>query len=445
MRPDSAWEHARQRYLKRSALEETWKLEGIKPELWPALKGVILIPALAEGDELFATLKALADNEPCALTQLLVLIIVNHRCDAPANLKLQNLADLERLRTYAASSAKPAHLNLGWIDAAGINTYLPANRGGVGMARKIGADLVLPHLHPTSLLIHLDADTLTQGNYASTLLDYARQSGFYAGVVAFAHRSCSDSAQQHAMEDYELHMRCHVAGLHWTGSPYAYPSIGSTMVSSAHAYVRAGGMNMRQAGEDFYFMQQLAKTGRIAPITETCVFPAGRFSTRTPFGTGQSIRQACIDNAPLRLFYPFTCYTALRCWLQLVTKNPAADATHLLNLLRRDCEEGAHFLHTAGFERTWTRLQLNHSCTDKKIHAFHEWFDALKTWRFIRTLGEQRGGAVTAHTALGEFLPLLDADQVPQRYLNEDRKTGLDEQATRRRGKKMGRSDANTR
>ncbi|MDY0212380.1 MAG: hypothetical protein RBR06_05200 [Desulfuromonadaceae bacterium] len=420
MRPDPAWAHTLKRYLKRSALEGGWILEGTKPEIWPVLKGVILIPALAEGDELFATLETLTYNEPCALAQLLVLIIVNHRCDAPAELKRQNLADLERLRTYAASPTKPSHLNLGWIDAAGINTCLPVDRGGVGMARKIGADLVLPYLHSASLLIHLDADTHTQGNYASTLLDYARQGDFYAGVVAFAHRPCTESAQQHAMEDYELHMRCHVAGLHWAGSPYAYPSIGSTMVSNAHAYVRVGGMNMRQAGEDFYFMQQLAKTGNIAHINETCVFPAGRFSTRTPFGTGQSIRQACINNAPLQLFYPFACYTALRRWLQLVTTNPDTGATHLLMLLRRECEEGARFLHTAGFEHTWMRLQNNHTCTDKRIHAFHEWFDALKTWRFIRTLGEQWGGAVAAHNAIDEFMPLLDADaeQVPKRYLS---------------------------
>lgn len=420
MSPASAWERARQRYLDRSALQGAWELEGVAPEVWPTLKGVILIPALAEGDELFATLDALTRNEPCALARLLVLIVVNHRCDASAELKQQNLADLERLRTYAASPAKPMHLNLGWVDAAGAATCMPSSRGGVGMARKIGADLVLPQLNPAALLIHLDADTRTQRNYASTLLRYAQQRDFYAGVVAFAHRPCSAATQQRAMEDYELHMRCHVAGLHWAGSPYAYPSIGSTMVSSAAAYVRAGGMNMRQAGEDFYFMQQLAKTGRVVPINATCVFPAARFSTRTPFGTGQSIRQACITNLPLQLFYPFACYAALRYWLQLVTTNLDADAARLLLLLQREHAHAAQFLHTAGFEHTWTRLQHNHTCAAKKIHAFHEWFDALKTWRFIRTLGEQLGGAGAAPSALGEFLPLLNAAQVPQRYLHEE-------------------------
>lgn len=419
MKPDQAWEQARQKHFKRSGLQGGWKLEGFEPGIWSTLKGVILIPALAEGDELFATLEALAGNEPYALAQLLVLIIVNHRCDAPPELKQQNLADLERLRTYAASPAKPVHLNLGWIDAAGTDTCLPVDRGGVGMARKIGADLVLPYLHPTSLLIHLDADTLTQKNYASTLLTYARRHDFYAGVVAFTHQPCSAATQQHAMEDYELHMRCHAAGLRWAGSPYAYPSIGSTMVSNAHAYVRAGGMNMRQAGEDFYFMQQLAKTGNIAHINETNVFPAGRFSTRTPFGTGQSIRQACLDDAPLQLFYPYACYTTLRCWLELVTKNPATDAAHLLILLRHESECGAQFLHTAGFESAWSRLEHNHTDRNKKMRAFHEWFDALKTWRFIRALGEQLGGAVTARSAIGEFLPLLNTDLVPQRYLSK--------------------------
>jgi hypothetical protein len=42
---------------------------------------------------------------------------------------------------------------------------------------------------------------------------------------------------------------------------YAYHTVGSAMAVKAYQYVKVGGMNRRQAGEDFYFIQKLVHSG----------------------------------------------------------------------------------------------------------------------------------------------------------------------------------------
>ncbi len=412
-----SWEHMRQRYLQRSALTGAWQIARLAPGTCCDLEAAIIIPALAEGDELFATLDSIAHTSDRALNKVLVLVVVNQRSDAPADIGRRNRADLERLPQYARTTPQ---LNLAWIDAASTTTALPPKHGGVGMARKLGADLLLPYSAPHTVLAHLDADTRVQRNYVATLVEYAQRKAFYAGVTAFRHELCTDPRQQHTIEDYELHLRCHAAGLKWARSPYAYYSIGSTMASSAYAYVKCGGMNVRKAGEDFYFLQRLAKTGTVESMEETCVFPAPRISTRTPFGTGQSILHAYNAQEPLQLFYPLQCYAVLRTWLELVTTSPSLSSSALLTQFQRDTPRGAQCVRAAGFAQVWTRLQKNHKDTHRRIKAFHEWFDALKSWQLIRTLGIEMGAPWPARAVIEDFLPLLDRKQVPQRYRSGD-------------------------
>ena len=418
--PRHSWNHACERYLRRNRIKGDWSIQGFQPH--PNLKGVILIPALAEADELFATLNALEQNPATYLGKFLILVIVNHCCNAELSSINQNRADLKQLQCMSQYTP----LQLGWIDAASSTTCLPAKKGGVGMARRIGADLVLPAISADTLLVHLDADTRVERNYLKTLTDCAELRSFNAGVIHFEHQRSHNPMHQCAIEDYELYLRCHAAGLKWAGSPYAYISLGSTMVSRAAAYIQAGGMNLRKAGEDFYFLQQLAKTAGIQQISGTCVYPSARLSERTPFGTGQNLRLSSSAHEPLRQFYPFECYALLRVWLHCVDANPAASAIDIIAQLSCHSEVAAKFIIESGFEYTWERLQKNHANADKRRGAFHEWFDALKTWRFIRTLGEQGAnleksrhgpGPITAAEAITSFAALLNPEDIPPRYL----------------------------
>jgi len=61
------------------------------------------------------------------------------------------------------------------------------------------------------------------------------------------------------------------------------------MASSASTYVKFGGMNRHQAGEDFYFLQKIIPHGNFVDLNSTCIFPSPRPSTRVPFGTGRAM------------------------------------------------------------------------------------------------------------------------------------------------------------
>src|SRR5213594_3575687 len=88
-----------------------------------------------------------------------------------------------------------------------------------------------------------------------------------------------------AIAAYELHLRYYVRALRYAGFPYAHHTIGSCMAVRADVYKKQGGMNKRQAGEDFYFLQKIIPLGHFTDLTETKVIPSSRPSDRVPFGT----------------------------------------------------------------------------------------------------------------------------------------------------------------
>src|SRR5690606_30362640 len=102
------------------------------------------------------------------------------------------------------------------------------------------------------LIISLDADTLVEPNYLQALRKEFDLQDAWAAVIDFAHPLAGPVEQQAAILAYEIHLRYHVLGLRYAGSPYAFHTVGSAMACTAEAYVAAGGMNRRQAGEDFY-------------------------------------------------------------------------------------------------------------------------------------------------------------------------------------------------
>ena len=90
---------------------------------------------------------------------------------------------------------------------------------------------------------------------------------------------------------YELHLRYLIHAQRFCGHPFAYHTVGSSMAVRRQAYMQQGGMNTRQAGEDFYFLQKFIETGKLFEIKSTVVYPQARISLRVPFGTGKAMHQ----------------------------------------------------------------------------------------------------------------------------------------------------------
>ena len=69
------------------------------------------------------------------------------------------------------------------------------------------------------------------------------------------------------------------------------------------------------AGEDFYLLQQLSKTGcKISMIEKAFVYPSDRHSERVPFGTGKAVGDI-IENGNWQTYHP-NCYRDLALMLK---------------------------------------------------------------------------------------------------------------------------------
>lgn len=393
------------RYCASRAIDGPWHITGNDRSDFSM---VVVIPALAESANLPATLDSLAANPPDHLDETLILLVVNQRPDSTLEDKKDNRHTLRKL---AADSWKRPGLQLAWIDAASPGLELPIKGGGVGLARKIGFDLALQRLSfgkSDPLLIALDADTLVRPDYLPALHSHFRDATAGAAVIPFCHQPGNDPAHEAAIARYELFLRSHLLGLTLAGSPYAFHTVGSTMACRATAYTRAGGMNRRRAGEDFYFLQQLAKAAGVATLSGTVVYPSARPSCRTPFGTGRSVNALLTGDAEAVLFYPAACYALLGDWLQLVRKQLEADGATLLLLAGQRSALLAEFLSTENFPSLWDRLRANHGQADTRLKAFHDWFDGLKTTRLIHHLCAASFPRCSPETVVPQLLKAAD-------------------------------------
>lgn len=371
------------KYLQTRAITAPWRIEGCADT---GFAGAVVIPALAESGRLFATLRSLAAHPPELLSRFLVLVVVNHRQDAPECDKADNLATLVRL---AAGDHALAGLRLGWVDAATPGRELPAKGGGVGLARKIGHDLALNRFDyrgNAPLLVSLDADTLVDASYLPAIINHFRAASTGGAVIPFRHQEGSTLVEQAAIVRYELFLRSYVLGLKLAGSPYAFHTVGSAMACTAAAYCRMGGMNGRTAGEDFYFLQQLHRTAGVRRIKGTVVRPAARPSHRVPFGTGRTIAR-CLEGTEQSIaFYRPACFRILGAWLDLVKRPVATEGEALLSQASAISPHLADYLATLDFPAVWERLRRTHRQPEALLRAFHGWFDGLKTMRLIHHL-----------------------------------------------------------
>jgi hypothetical protein len=168
-------------------------------------------------------------------------------------------------------------------------------------------------------------------------------------------------------------------------SPYGYPTIGSTMVCRADAYAVVAGMTRRAAGEDFYFLQKLQKTGGIDVITATTVYPSPRASERVPFGTGAAVARGLREGGGERRVYNPESYRIIGAWLAAVT-DCGRDADELLEIAESIRAPLRRFLERHRFGEVWPRLRRNASSPEQLRAQFHRWFDGFRTLRLIHHL-----------------------------------------------------------
>lgn len=378
------------------------------------VEAVVVIPAMAEYESLPTTIESLALNPPADLAATLIIVVVNNGTGPCSDVRDNNRATLEWLRAAQAERRYP--VRIAYVDASTAVAYLP-DRGGVGPARKIGMDWAVEVLHrndhPSAPILCLDADTIVDANYLPVVREHFRAPGAWAAVIDYAHRPEGPAGQRAAIVLYEIFLRCHVLGLGWAGSPYAFHTIGSAMACSAEAYCAVSGMNRRRAGEDFYFLQELAKTGSVASLRDTVVCPSGRVSNRVPFGTGRQMMDAsCRAGCRQRLYNPAS-YIALRYWLQIV-RDGLADSGELLMGRAADASPPvADFLKQRDFTEKWDRIRAQTSDPARLHRQFNSLFDGFETLKLFHHLRDNGLPDVDIMTGAQSLLTQIGHDFPP--------------------------------
>lgn len=320
--------------------------------------------------------------------RVLAVVVVNARTDHDASVHARNAALLAAGTEGAREPAPGVWFRAGEPDLVLVDRASPGRRfgvrDGVGLARKIGSDLALaladriasPWIHFT------DADAVLPASH----FEVAAPRGTSALVRNFEHVASGDVQVDDAHRRYELALRYYVEGLRWAGSPYAFHTIGSIMGVDRDAYAGVRGVPRRQAGEDFYLLNKLAKLGPVVRVPGEPVQIRSRTSARVPFGTGPAVSRLMQDPQGPRIYAPES-FRALRAWLAVLGRAEAGewderDLDELAPGLRERLEDA---LERVGAREPLQRLHARHHGSTR-ARQLRTWFDGFRTLKLIHAL-----------------------------------------------------------
>lgn len=412
------------KYLESAAAGAIWSLysEGLDD-----IEQVVVVPAYAEREMIFRTLASLAANPEPSLRRTLILCVINNKMDAPAadkennaqtlellkcliqrkSLRNLNLTDVQNRNNLQSIADRPVRLGL--VDAASSGFEIPSGVGGVGMARKIGMDKALQLLMASPvaprLILSLDADTLVRPDYLTAVRHAFSSSRAMTGVIAYEHVLPEEAMERAAICRYEIFLRFWVHGLQYACSPYAFHTIGSALATTAESYLAVRGMNRRAAGEDFYFLNKLAKIGPVHKIVQTVVYPSSRVSGRVPFGTGAAMGKILSGQGGEPPFYDPRVFIILKQWLALMARSFGSTETEIQTQARAIHPELASFLNRRGFFHVWPKIRANLKDEKTWNRQFHYWFDGFETLKMVNDLT----GSVYPRVRLAKALPEMMA------------------------------------
>ena len=266
-------------------------------------------------------------------------------------------------------------------------THPIPDKQGVGLARKIGADvacvLIGQNIISSTWLHSSDADTQLPNNYFTSLVEHQTQTSV-AACYNFTH-TCDNEVIARANATYEQALRYYVAGLSYANSSYNYFTIGSVLAFKAQAYVTVRGFPKRSAGEDFYLLNKIAKLGEILWLKHCVLRLEARMSDRVPFGTGPAVKQIVelSEKGEHYHYYHPQVFERLKSLLSNFTS--LHQYRDNLSPWYKSCSEDIEYaLQAIGFEAFIEKQKaMNEIQFNKQLLV---WFDAFKTLKFIHAL-----------------------------------------------------------
>lgn len=355
--------------------------EFIDAVVLPSVSMIIMIPCLNE-PEIYRTLESLWSCVPIR-SFCEVIVVVNESENSSQAVKCFNQETYLKLFERKKENDRPA-LILHPIYARSVN----AKHAGAGMARKIGMDEAVRRFNdinkPNGVIISTDADCLFSPNYLQRIESvFSENKSCFAATLNFKHRvdEMADPKQKLGIQLYEDYLHYYKRALDFAGFPDSIYTIGSAFAVRAEAYVKQGGMNRRQAGEDFYFLNKLTKLGEIIEIDDAFVYPSARVSDRVPFGTGAAMTKWMNEDGDLTVTYNFAAFLDLKVLFNQVDSLFRNNADEIfMASLPASVQE---YLQTLEFSRKLAEINRNSSSLPSFRKRFFQYFDGFLILRFL--------------------------------------------------------------
>ena len=362
---------------------------------------IVVIPCFNEPD-LLTTLNTLWNCKRTINCSVEVIVVVNSGEDSSDEVLGQNNI------TYQSV--------IGWIndhqdDKLSFHIIhiknLPKKHAGVGLARKIGMDEAVARFNDiknsNGIIVCFDADCMCDKNYLVAIEKHFKNNPNAIGCsIYFEHPTEGNAFDQNVYDgiiNYELFLRYYNQGLRYSGFSYAYHTVGSCMAVRSNVYQKQGGMNRRKAGEDFYFLHKIIPLGNFSEISDTCVIPSPRVSSRVPFGTGKAIEKWLKDDSQVFLTYHPDTFTDLRAFFQKI-----ADLYGNNKMATQFPVSVQHFLERNNFEEKLKEIKLNSSNQLTFRKRFFNWFDGFMVLKYV-------------HFARDNYYDQIDVSEVSKKLL----------------------------
>jgi len=408
---------------------------------------VVVIPACNESAHLLEIL-------PQAKLPSLLVVVVNEPYQTSCEVRENNqkLMNLVRDRGHCIWKSKApwrmflhddAHSDqdILLIDRCAPNLTLAAD-GGVGQARKIGADLALSLIEQGKVnspwIFNTDADVCLPSSYFSAVAQTSESKGSTAALLyPFTHDSKHNNKIRQATLLYEFSLLHYEHGLKQANSPYAFQTVGSCFAVHAQAYAKVRGFPKRAAAEDFYMLNKLAKLnkpGGLGCLFELACEPIiiqARISDRVPFGTGAAVNQMMEFENPVAQYsyYDPWVFDYLKLLINSLSQvwNESCDDMKSLRLVLSSQAQShidQHLLVDAlqmiGFSKALKHV-FKQSKTEVQFNKqIHDWFDAFKTLKLIHRLRDQAFPMITLSDLLSRNDYLMSIkDHLPMQRLLE--------------------------
>ena len=402
---------------------------GTKPRINTGF--IVVVPCYDEPD----ILNCLDSLKQCKHPEnsVEVIVVINASEDTPDNILESNSRNFEEVETWALRNSR-SNFSIHCIR----EEKLSARYAGPGFARKIGMDEACSRFHQikqeNGIICSLDADSLCDVNYFTELeklMEAKPETG--AGSIYFEHPLEGQEYPADVYEAvslYELNMRYFFQALRSTGFPYAQHSLGSAFFVTANAYARAGGMNRRIAGEDFYFLQKLIPNTHFQYLVTTRVIPSPRPSNRVLFGTGPWVRRFVRGELKTYMTYDFQAFLDLKYFIAQIPIWYSKDYRLEKEWYEALPDPLKSFFGENELLDKLEEIRMNTSGPDSFMKRFFAWFNGLRIIRFLNHSHSEaysKSDVVVLSAFLLEALfeiqdPPKNANELLQVYRNLERK-----------------------